>query len=486
MIHGISQRSISNVDDVSNPPPSLSPNDTTHLTQFNFDSTLKEKNIHLIPILQRSPHLEFLMMQGGSYHGLHGGFLLPDFHQLFIWCPNLIYLEINTGHLRYEYRDIWMKRLTKNLKENTDKSSQVKKGLRCFLACEEEEFGAQQMGPILQHHADTLELIALTVNTTQQTWVSVFQQLQLPNLHTLLCDGTQYDDTSMRALVSHSPHLQHLTLNADNDIHLHLGKLLKMSSCALQLKSLHLGQLYLSYDETQSVDPNLIPLLSPMALATVPPLAFVDDSLHGTTTAVASTDDDKAPERLFQYLNDHGCQLNEISLKFIIQVNDTVPIAIAHVSSLTSLTIDFTIINLYMDDELLLLIQKLQQETRIEHLKLFHIRTLDVRMLDALGDLSYLKTFQSCGKIFYLLELDGWALIHMLEKSPRVSEIHFRNLKITGVSVIDQYRRKIENESDDEENDPTMDFLTDNIKGYMVINHALSTTYFDVDIRRIL
>ncbi|KAG2225409.1 hypothetical protein INT45_010045 [Circinella minor] len=438
---------------VNSSPISLTPiplNHMTHLTQLYFETPLDIEH-GLVPILQRSPQLEFLSV--GSVDDDSNTISILDLKQLFIWCPKLIYLEINPKHLKEKYRETCIQKLindnysssSRNNKNASTVEKEKKRGLCYFLVCEKDGFGPKQIGPFLHQHADTLEFLALCDLSSQHqvhSWVPVFQTLRLPKLHTLDCDGTQYTDESIRSLVSRAPRLEKLTLDADHDIHLNLAKLLK---AALQLQFLRLGQLYLNYYDDQ------------------------DDKNNNNLSQQPSS----PITQLYQQLDLYGCQLCDIFFRYVISVNDEILDGIAQLSRLESLTIHFTIKNVYTDAGLTGFLQKLGG-TRIKTLKLLFIRELTIPMLSALADLQFLEAFETCGKLFLSLTVDGPGLVKILETSTTLNSVHLQYLHLTN----------IDNHMYGEDENRAMSFLRKQLKGYKVTNWAISNIYNDITLQR--
>ncbi|KAI9243814.1 hypothetical protein BDA99DRAFT_544262 [Phascolomyces articulosus] len=375
----------------------------TNLTYLNINiRTIKQQSI-LIPLLQRSPHLEFLFF-GGPLS-------LIDITIFSAWFPKLVYLEINSDKVRiYDSNRYLLQRRILNNNDHDDRPKE--KGLRYFCAPQEEDegFGPAQIGPLLKQHANTLEYIGLgAYYDATQTWAPVFQDLKLTQLHTLHCDGILFDDKSMRTLICEATSLQCLAIQGDYKIHLNLTKLLK--SC-LQLKKLIFTQGMLSFDEdkAQEEDPtnNMIPSsLSP-------------------------------EEHLFQYLDLNGSQLSDISLQNVNGINDEFMRTITHLSTLKSLDIVLGRDNVCTDDGLFECILKLQGTT-IQVLDIYGIRHLSPPMCDAIANLKFLKSFTS-GWYDEAQVVDGPALIKMVEKSESLTHIQLNHITVTGIEIDNQDR----------------------------------------------
>ncbi|KAI9271695.1 hypothetical protein BDA99DRAFT_302108 [Phascolomyces articulosus] len=376
-----------------------------------------DKQRILIPLLQRSPHLEFLLLGGGDDSEEDGALSLLDLTKFSVWCPKLVYLEINPDKVQiYGNTHYLHQQLTLN---NNDHDGRPKeKGLRYFLVSEDEGFGPAQIGPLLKQHEGTLEYIGLEAyEGGTQTWAPVFQDLKLPQLHTLHCDGTLFDDKSMRALIREATSLQRLTIQGyDDEIHLNLTKLIK--SC-LQLKKLDFTQVRLSFDEDEALED--------------------EDSTNDMISSSLSPE-----EHLSRYLDLNGSQLSDIKLEDVNGINDEFMQAVAHLSTLKSLEFVLDTDNVYTNDGVFEFLLKLQG-TVIQVLDIYGIRHLSSPMCEAIANLKFLKRFRS-GLWYGTQIVDGPALIKMVEKSESLTDIHLNHITVTGIEIDDQ-DREVDNEN---------------------------------------
>ncbi|KAI8144088.1 hypothetical protein BJV82DRAFT_667926 [Fennellomyces sp. T-0311] len=401
--------------DVSILPP-ISPQ-CTNLTHLHIETVIN-KRLALLPILQKSPHLQFL-----SYGRVTGilmsryndpqqpSSIMTDLDQLFRWCPKLVYLEIN-ARLYSMYRDEWIRRI--------EASSTGQTGLRCFITSEAEDFGPVEIGPLLKRHAKTLEFLCLSVYSAQANWSPVFSELCAPKLKVLLCDGILYEDAAMTALTSHATVLEELNLEADDDVHLNMPNLLKQFK---RLKRLELGRMELDYYDG---------VMAP-----------------------------GAPARLFRHLATHNRHLYDIRLEGVKDINDEVLHAITELPSLKVLTIAFATSNDYSDGGLCEF-SRLLTRTAIESLTLLYVRALPRVVLTALGDLPHLTSFQATCRIFHYLYVNSSALVQMLGKTRSLVSVALRGMQLT--------------DTDDE----VMTFLEREVHHYRATNRAEVGNYYDV------
>ncbi|KAI9275969.1 hypothetical protein BDA99DRAFT_568539 [Phascolomyces articulosus] len=407
----------------------------TNLTYLDLKFRTDKQRI-LMPLLQRSPHLEFLSFEGPLS--------LLDITKFSAWFPKLVYLEINPDKVGIYNTHYLLQQQPLN---NNDHDGRPKeKGLRYFCVSEEEGFGPAQIGPLLKQHSSTLECIGLGVYYEgTETWAPVFQDLKLPQLHTLHCDGILFDDKSMRALICEATSLQCLAIQGYHEIHLNLTKLLK--SC-LQLKKLDFAQVRLSFDEdeAQEEDPTNNIILSSLS----------------------------PEEHLFQYLDLNGSQLSDITLQNVNGINDEFMQAVTHLSTLKSLDIVLDTDNVYTDDGLFECILKLQGTT-IQVLGINGIRHLSPPMCDAIANLKFLKKFMS-GLYDEAQVVDGPALVKMAEKSESLTHIQLRHITVTGIEI-DNQDRNIDNEN------PLGICLTRQLNGFTVTSLDFPD-YYNIEITK--
>ncbi|KAI9248522.1 hypothetical protein BDA99DRAFT_524936 [Phascolomyces articulosus] len=423
---------------------------TSNLTYLEFYTAI-DVQPQLIPLIQRSPHLEFLFLgspRGKTYSddSLH----LLDLMKISTWCPKLVYLEVNPCGLRTEHRDHWLEQLLSKHKNNTNQPKE--RGIKSFLVSEDIAFGPDQIGPLIQRHANTLEYVGLGVNNEgDQSWAPLFQDLELPRLQTLHCAGTLYDDISIRRLIRKATHLQYLILSGYYSLQLNLAKLLK--SC-LQLKSLYLSQSNVSFDEDDVEEGQSV----------------TDDS--ATNSRDLSNSNSLASSQvthLFQYLDLHGSQLCDISLNYVFEVNDDFMQAIAQLSMLKSLRLFFSYENKYTNEGLVGFIQKLQG-TIIETLDIYSIKELTSPMLDAIADLKFLKRFESGMMSHEIQVVNGPALINTIRRSQSLTYINLDHIFLTDMDIHDQDRII----DDDDCNNPIGMCLTRQLDGYTAMSSDFS------------